>query len=150
MSLFDLTEVTENSGREVLPPGLYRVQVAKAEVKDTQKGGEMIKCEFDVFKPDGEEKIGKLWHNFNTKNSSAKAVEIGLGQLKCFLRVSKFADANHLTDVNDLCGLSAVVKVKVRKSEEFGDANEIENFDPKKAVAAASAGKAAPAANPFG
>lgn len=146
--LFDLTEVKENAGFELLPPGLYKVQVAKAELKDTKNGGERLAVEFDAYKPDSDEKMGKIFHGFNTKNESAKAVEIGLGQLKTFLRVSKFADGMHLTDVNDLIGLSAVVKVKIKKGTgEYNDSNEIENFDPKKTGTTAAAPK--PAANPF-
>lgn len=155
--MLDLTNVQENNGREPLPAGEYCAQVVKAEVKDTQAGtGEYIKLEYDLLeapKSQGEEpkKLGKVWHQFNTKNPNAQAVEIGLGQLKSFLKVSKFADPNHLTDVNDLVGLTCNIRIKVRKSDEYGDKNEITSFKEWNATpgkGAPGVGTAAPK-NPF-
>jgi predicted adenine nucleotide alpha hydrolase (AANH) superfamily ATPase len=130
----DLSDVTESG---VASPGDYLVTCQSAEVKQTNSGtGEYIKVMFEA------ENGQKFFHMFNMKNENKKAVEIGLGQLKTFVRVSGKKDPNKLSDVAELVGLRCLVKVKVvDKGDEYGPQARISTFKaaPKKS-----------ADNPFG
>lgn len=125
MSLVDLTSVSESS----IDAGEYVVSCADAEVKTTKAGdGEYIKCVFET------EKGQKIFHNFNIKNKNQKATEIGLAQLKTFMRVAGKQNYNTLGGVGELLGLRCTVKVKIEEND-YGVNPRIMNF---KAVAGAT------------
>jgi hypothetical protein len=125
----DLTDVTEGG---VLAAGDYVVTCTDAEVRETKNGsGEYIKCVFE------NEDGAKIFHMFNTKNDNPKAVEIGMGQLKTFLRVANKQDPNKLERASELIGLRCQVKTKVREaSGEYGPQAVITSFKaaPEKSV----------------
>lgn len=121
--MLDLTNVSESG----VQAGEYTVTCAGAEIKETKSGtGEYIKCVFET------ENGQKFFHNFNTKNSNAQAVAIGLGQLKTFMRVAGKANPNSLGGVGELLGLKCNVKVKVEEND-YGTQARITAF---KAIAA--------------
>lgn len=130
----DLTNVVEGG---VLPAGEYVVTCVDAEVRETKMGdGEYIKCAFET------ETGAKLFHNFNLKNANPKASEIGLAQLKTFLRVGGKKDPNKLDGAGELIGLRCMVKTKVKEgSGEYG---------PQAVITSFKAAPAATATNPFG
>lgn len=119
----NLTEVTESG---VAAPGDYTVTCTEAEVRETKSGsGEYIKVKFET------ENSQVFFHNFNIKNANPKAQEIGLGQLKTFLRVGGKKDPNSLKDVMELVGLRCIIKVKVEdKQNEYGPQARITSFKP--------------------
>ena len=80
-------------------------------------------CEPETFKG------RKLWVNFNIKNPNPEAVEIGLGQLKHFMRVAGLQNPEVLADVRDLVGHTTVAGVKVKQSAQYGESNEVKSFD---------------------
>lgn len=120
MSFLDLTDVKESSN--TLEPGEYTVHCVEASLQQTKAGtGEYIKCQFKT------DNGFIVFHNFNTKNENPKAREIGLGQLKTFIRV---AGGNlKLSSPNELCGLCCNVKVKT-KTDDFGERSVITSFKP--------------------
>jgi len=122
----DLTEVKE-SVFEALPPGEYILQAIESVIKETKSGtGEYINVKFEVV--DGDQKGRTLFHMFNIKNENQKAVEIGLGQLKTFMRCAGKNTFN-LTSVNDLLGLAAVGVVK-KRTDEYGEKSVVSYFKP--------------------
>lgn len=127
MSLnLDLTNTKENSFSPI-PAGTYEVVVDECEVKETKsQTGEYINTKFKVVGGDHDDRV--LWHMFNIKNDNAKAVEIGLGQLKSFMKCAGLTNFN-LKDVNDLQGLHATAIVKIRV-DEYGEKNVISYFKP--------------------
>lgn len=130
MSLVDLTDVESSSGFEPMPKGDYLIRCEKAEVKETRDGtGQFISCEMSVMGPQ-EYEGRKVFTNFNIKNKSEQAVEIGLSQLKSFMECSKVDDPNKLEDVSALEGLICTAHLKIRKSEQYGDSNEVHYFKP--------------------
>lgn len=131
MSLLDLTNVSENG----IEDGDYVATVSHAEVKSTKNGdGEYIKVCFET------DKGQKIYHNFNIKNKSEKAAQIGLGQLKTFLRVSGKSNPNNLGGVAELMGLKALIKVKNEDAGDYGMQTRIKNFKPATGAAVASSG----------
>lgn len=125
----DLSDVVEGG---VLAAGEYVVTCTDAEVRETKLGtGEYIKCVFET--EDG----AKIFHMFNIKNENAKAVEIGMGQLKTFLRVAGKKDPNKVEAAGELLGLRCQVKTKVREAQgEYGPQAVITSFKaaPEKSI----------------
>lgn len=131
----DLSKVEESGGD--IAPGEYVVTVKKAEVKDTKAGdGQYINVMF-VAKGGGA-----IFHMFNIKNKNEKATQIGLGQLKTFLKVSGL-DPTRLSDVSTLEGASCVVRVALQKDQEGNERPRITSFKENKEA------KAEKEANPF-
>lgn len=124
--MLDLTNVKETNNYELLPVGDYLVQCEKAELMKTKKGtGEYVKCTFTVL--DDQYANRKIFHNFNIKNNNAKAVEIGLAQLKQFMRCAG-SESFMLESIEYLIGLKCVAHVKIRKDDEYPDQNVISYF----------------------
>jgi hypothetical protein len=127
MSFVSLKDVKVDDEFAPIPAGKYTLRCNEAEVKDTKAGtGRYIKCQFKT------EENRVVWHLFNIENPNPKAVEIGLGQLKRFLKGAGYHDPEELGSLNDLIGLKAECTVKIDKSEQYGDKNVISGFSVKK------------------
>jgi hypothetical protein len=119
----DLSGVQESG---VPQAGDYTVTCVHAELMETKSGtGEYIKVKLEADS-------GQIFfHNFNTKNDNKQAVDIGLGQLKKFLRVSGVKDPDKIKTVMKLVGLKVIATVKVEdKDDGYGPKAKITNFKP--------------------
>lgn len=133
----DLTGVEENSF-EMVPPGEHPVIMLEAEVKKTRSGsGEYIAATFQVVHGPAENR--KLFHNFNIKNDNPKAAEIGLGQLKSFMRCSEIKDDKLRSVVELTAGKPVVAVVKHKQDEQYGPSAVVSYFKPWSGGAAAVA-----------
>ena len=117
----------EKSGSfEALPQGNYNVGIKEVELKDTKAGtGKYVSVMLEII--EGEYKGRKLWDNWNIKNPSEKAQEIGLGRMK---RVYKLAGLGELKDnePTTLCGKSFCVYVTI-KMYNGKEQNNIASYD---------------------
>lgn len=126
----DLPE--DQGGFEPIPAGQYNVRIAEAEITDTKAGtGQYIKLRLDVTGPTHEGRV--IFSNLNIKNPSQKAEEIGRQQLGAIMRAIGLPT---LQDTDQLVGGNLSVKVSIRKSEEYGDQNEVKAY---KAIEGSSA-----------
>ncbi len=123
----NLSEVPDDTGYEVLPADKYLLVVERAEVKDTKAGnGQFVNMGFKIITGPYENRW--LWHCFNIENPSAKAVEIGLSQLKSFLGACKLPVNEFDTEQADaLVGQTCVADVSVS-----GTDNKIRFFESDK------------------
>lgn len=138
MSFLDFSDAKESSF-ELIPEGQYLVKVEDAEVKDTKSGtGQYINVKFKVCGGKHDGKV--LFHMFNIKNDNAKAVEIGLGQLKMFFKCAGKTEFQ-LQTVSDLCGMIASALVK-HKSDSYGDKAVISYFKQPSTMPATAGGDA--------
>lgn len=131
-------DLPEDNGGDFapLPAGEYNVRIAETEIKTTKSGtGQYIKLRLDVIGPTHEGRV--LFSNLNIKNDSQKAEEIGRQQLGTIMRAINLPS---LQDTDQLVGGMLTVKVAIRKSEEYGDSNDIKAYK-------AMQGSAAPQAN---
>lgn len=120
---FNLDEIEEVSS--VVPKGSYLVQVEKAELITTKKGGQMINVQFDII---SEVQNGrKLFEGYNIVNESTDAVKIGLGHIKSLILASG-ASMSKFTSPDQLIGLECQINVKVTTDEEYGEGNKITNY----------------------
>lgn len=124
---FDATQVAPNSF-DVIPAGEYDAVIVASEVKATSTGGRMLKLEIQVL--NGEYQNRKLWDNLNLWNTSEKAVQIARGTLSAICRAVGIMTPK---DSAELHNKPLRIKVKVVKSEEYGEQNKIAAYKPRHA-----------------
>lgn len=149
----DLTGVQESGG--TIPAGRYVCVVEKAEVAPTRSGGEMIKVQLKVCEQ-GPFFGRSIFDQFNIKNANPQAVQIGLGQLKSFMKAAGHPNPNRLESTAELQGLKVTAVTKVDNDPTYGENTRVKSYAVAAGAPAPSAGAvpaAAPAAqnaNPFG
>ena len=109
---------------DVLPAGEYDVVIVSSTVQETKSGsGKFLKLELQVI--NGQFKNRKLFDNLNLWNSSAQAQTIARGQMSAICRA-----IGNLTpkDSSELHMKPIRCKIKIEKSEEYGDSNKIVGY----------------------
>jgi hypothetical protein len=122
---FNVTELPEsNNNFDPLPAGWYQVNIKGAELKDTKAGtGQYIAVQYDVTGPTHQGRV--VFGNINIRNPNPKAEEIGHQQLGELMRSIGLPS---LQDTDQLIGGSLSIKLSIRKSEEYGDSNDVKGF----------------------
>lgn len=120
--VFDLTDVKEDSGFEVIPKGTYPAVVDELEFGDSKKGNPMMTAKFKITEGEFEGRVV-----FDYWVLQGKGSEFGLGKLKKFLsRVTpevNLASFNpeDFADEGTAIGreLQVVLRVRTQKSGEY-------------------------------
>lgn len=123
---FDATQVEPDEGRVgPMPAGWWPFMADEAALEPTKDGmGNYIKVRFTCT--EGPHKGSKVWHNFNMKNNSEKAVEIGRKQLSAFMHAINVLKIDHL---QQLCNVPLFLKIKFVPADGQWEAkNEINAF----------------------
>ena len=133
---------------EPLPAGWYTATIGGAEVKATKAGtGEYIAIRYDITGPSHQGRV--VFGNLNIKNANPTAEAIGYQQMGELMRAIGLA---RVDDTDQFVGGQLQVKLDVRKSEQYGDSNDVKGFKSLSGgampMAAASAPKAAAKASP--
>lgn len=141
---FDATQVAPDQGRlGAVPAGYYKVTAEKLELKPTKDGsGQYINTQFSIL--EGAFKGQKIFHMFNMKNQSQKAMEIAHAQFSAMLHAVNVLKVDNLQQLQNI---PFFVKVKVEKSEQYEDKNSITAFrgiNDQAALAAYNPAGAAP------
>jgi hypothetical protein len=114
----------EEGGFEPLPAGDYTATITESSLNDTKAGtGQYIKLRMDITGPSHEGRV--VFANLNIRNPTQKAEEIGRQQLGTIM---KAIGLSALQDTDELIGGSVAIKVAIRKSEEWGDQNDVRSF----------------------
>lgn len=107
-----------------LPDGWYTATVAGAELKQTKAGtGSYISVRYDITGPTHQGRV--VFGNLNISNPNPKAEEIGRQQLGDLMRA---IGLDTVQDTDQLIGGQCQIKLTVRKSEEYGDSNEVRSW----------------------
>lgn len=140
---FNVAELpTSTSPSEPVPAGWYNVKIHSAEVKTTKAGtGQYIAVRYDILGPTHQGRV--VFGNLNIKNPNPKAEEIGRQQLGDLMRAIGLAKVN---DTDQLIGGNLKIKLDVRRSEEYGDSNDVKAY--KAMDGAMPTANAAPTAAP--
>lgn len=126
---FDASQVEPNDGYDVLPAGEYRVCIVSAPLKPTKSGtGELINLELQVL--DGQYQNRKIFDRINWKNQNPKAQEIGRARLSSICRAVGVLTPK---DTSELLNRPLRCKVKIKRSEQYGDQNEVVKYLSDKA-----------------
>jgi hypothetical protein len=133
---------------EPLPAGWYTATIGGAEVKATKAGtGEYIAIRYDITGPSHQGRV--VFGNLNIKNANPTAEAIGYQQMGELMRAIGLA---RIDDTDQFIGGQLQVKLDVRKSEQYGDSNDVKGFKSLSGgampMAAAAAPKAAAKATP--
>lgn len=132
--------VPERGDFEPLPAGPYMVQVIDSDVIDTKAGnGKILKLTLEVM--DGPFANRKMWVNLNFKNANATAQRIAQEQIKQICDAVGYS--GQLTDSEELHYKPLRAQVVIRKSDQYGDGNEVKRFSALSG-SAPPAGKTAP------
>lgn len=152
VALPDTTNIDPASRFEIIPRGLYPVEIVASEEKATQDGkGSYIELEMSIL--DGPYMNHKLWDRLNLNNPNQKAVEIAQRTLAQICHaVSKIG----VTQSEELHHRAMLADVRVRPArtdpktgKQYDESNEIKGYKPINAQAgAAPAFKAQPSAAP--
>lgn len=127
---FRKDDLPKSTDYDPVPAGWYEVSIVEAEVKDTKAGtGKYINVRYDIVGPSHQGRV--VFGMLNIQNANAKAEEIGRQQLGDLMGALGIAS---LRDTDQLIGGRLSIKVKVEKSEEYGDRNSVTGW---KAIAGA-------------
>lgn len=123
--VFDATTVEPNQPFEVIPAGVYKVEMIDSDMRATKDGaGQYLWCEFTIL--DGEYAGRRLYERLNIVNANAQAVEIAQRSLSALchatgkLSVSDSAVLHHIP-------VMATVRVRPARGE-FSASNEIRGY----------------------
>jgi hypothetical protein len=108
----------------LIPDGVYPAVIKAATIENTKAGtGQYVKIRFDIM---GANHAGRVvFTNLNIRNPNPKAEEIGRQQLGELARALGIAT---VTDTDQLVGGQCQIKITTRKSEQYGDQNEVKSF----------------------
>ena len=121
-----------------IPEGWYDVEIKGAELRTTKAGtGQYIAVRYDVTGPTHAGRV--IYGNLNVSNPNPKAEEIGRQQLGELMRA---IGLGVVQDTDQLVGGRLSIKVSIRKSEQYGDSNDVKGF--KAVVGGAAPAVAAP------
>jgi hypothetical protein len=124
---FDATTVQPQNDFEVLPAGWYTATITGVEQKIAKSGnGEYLQIELTVAF--GAHEGRKVWDRLNLWNSNATAVDIAKQTLSGICSALNIA---MLKDTDQLLNQQLDIKLKIRKSPEYGDSNEVSAYRQK-------------------
>ena len=139
-----------NTGNfDPLPPGWYSATMSAAEIKSTKTGtGQYIALRYDITGPTHQGRV--VFGNLNIKNANPTAEAIGYQQMGELMRAIGLP---RVDDTDQFVGGQLQIKLDIRKSEQYGDSNDVKGFKSLSGgampMAAASASpKAAAKASP--
>ena len=117
-------DLPAGSDFDVLPAGWYQAKVNAADIKKTKAGnGEYINLQLEILGPSHQGRI--VFSNINIMNPNPKAEEIGLSQLNSLLSSIGLAQ---ISDTDQLINGEAMIKLSIKRSDEYGDRNEVKGY----------------------
>lgn len=121
---FDASTVEVTSSYEPVPAGWYSAKITDADLCMTKAGnGQYIKVRYDITGPAHQGRV--VFGNLNIQNPNPKAEEIGRQQLAELMLAIGLAKVK---DTDQLIGGELEIKLSIRKSEQYGDSNEVKGF----------------------
>jgi hypothetical protein len=148
-SIFDGMGTKPENDYSPLPEGNYKVEIVKADVKETKDGtGNYINVQYKVV--DGPCANRVFFGMVNIKNKNPEAQRIGQEQ---FYNLRTACGLQKVTDTDQLIGYTIEVSLGIKKSEQYGDQNNIKKFSaiagaPKPAAVPTPTAPTAPAGAP--
>lgn len=125
-----------------VPDGWYDVTITEADVKKTNAGtGTYIKLRYDITGPNHAGRV--VFGNINNSNPNPEAERIGNEQLGELMRA---IGLTRLEDTDQLIGKRLTVKLVTRKSEQYGDKNEVKGYRSNGSSSTSSAQAGSPPA----
>lgn len=125
---FDANNVQPTSF-DVLPAGEYEACIVSSVMKANSNGsGKYLNLELQIL--NGEFQNRRVFDLLNLVHTNEKAVQIARGTLSAICRAVGVLTPK---DSSELHNKPMRIKLKVEKSEEFGDRNKITAYKPRNA-----------------
>lgn len=118
-------KIPEKSSFEPLDAGWYEARIHTASLGDTKAGGRIIKIRYDILGPTGQGRV--VFGIITLRNANPEAVEVGDRQRADLVAATGLGS---MTDTDQLVGCTLQIKLAVRRSEEYGDSNDVKGFRP--------------------
>jgi len=117
-------DLPESNDFDVLPAGWYQAKVKATELKQTRAGnGEYISLQLEILGPSHQGRV--VFSNINIMNPNPKAEEIGLSQLNSLLSA---IGLSQISDTDQMINGEAMIKLSIKRSDEYGDRNEVKGY----------------------
>lgn len=111
---FNAEEVEPSAPRaDTIPPGDYKAEIVRSEMKDTSKGGQMLELEMSIT--DGAEKNRRIFDRLNLVNSNPTAQQIAHQTLSAICRAT---GQMQVSDSEQLHFKPMTVKVAVKEGQQ--------------------------------
>lgn len=131
---------------DILPAGVYDVAIVASQKKPTAKGdGAYLELQLQVL--NGQYQNRKLFDRLNIWNPNDKAQQIARGTMSAICRAVGVMTPNDSAELHDK---PLKVKVAVRKSDQYGEQNDIKAYMPRHAAPQAEAPRAEAQSQPSG
>lgn len=122
--IFDGVGTKPEYDNSPLPVGEYKVEIVKAEIKTTKDGtGNYINVQYKVI--DGQYINRVVFGMLNIRNKNPEAQRIGGEQ---FFNLREAIGVKKVDDTDQLVGHRLQIKLGIRKSEQYGDQNDVKGF----------------------
>lgn len=122
---FDATTVQPDEGFTPIPAGTYLAAIVDSDVKQTKAGtGYYLQATWRVL--DGQHKGRLIFDRINVRNANQVAEQIGQKQLSGLCHA---VGVLKLQDTTQLHNKPAMIRVTIRKDDQFGDSNEVKGYD---------------------
>lgn len=139
LSFIDFSDVVDTGTLEAVPAAVYLANIIASELKDTKSGsGKYLQLTWEIL--EGPFARRKIFERLNVVNGNKTAENIGKSQYSKLCTAAGFPTQQKISTV--LHGIPCRIKVVVKTDAQYGDSNEIKNYE---AVAGARPGMAAPA-----
>lgn len=118
---YNVNDLPQSSSAPV-EAGTYNVDINKAEIKDSAKGGNYLSLEYKITGPKFAGRI--LFDTITLNNNSQQAVDIGLQNLRDLM---EGCGLSVLNDTDQLLGRSLSVKINVKDNNDgYGPRNNVQ------------------------
>lgn len=113
---------------EPVPAGIYKFEITEGQVTPTSAGTGLV-CKIVLKIIEGEHAGRNCWDNFNIKNPSEKAQQIGRGRLSNLCKAC--GKIGMIEDTSELLGIPILAKIKVLPAEgQYRAKNEVSAYYP--------------------
>lgn len=128
---FESYEFVEGTNNEydLLPDGWYSASIKEVDLRTTKAGnGNYLNVRYDIMGPTHAGRV--VFGMITVRNPNQTAERIGREQLSSLAAAIGMKEMPHDTD--ELVGGTLMINVKTRKSEQYGDSNEVKDFKSSK------------------
>lgn len=118
----------------LLPPGEYRVQITRSELKETRNGGPVLSFTYEIR--EGAFQGRRVWDYLRLWHANPVTAEIAMRRLKSIATASGCPNPNYIADSSELHGREMRIKVSIRRDECGNEYQSIRAYLPAERIPA--------------
>ena len=118
----------------LLPPGEYRVQITRSELKETRNGGPVLSFTYEIR--EGAFQGRRVWDYLRLWHANPVTAEIAMRRLKSIATAGGCPNPNYIADSSELHGREMRIKVSIRRDECGNEYQSIRAYLPAERIPA--------------